>query len=280
MSPGVFAYVQLDGSWGLNNTGFLLGRKHVLAIDTCFTERRTRALIDALRSRAGTRPVRVLVNTHHHGDHTFGNYLLAGEATIVGHELCREALLREGFAAHRLFPGVEWGTVELAPPEVTFRDRLGLWLDDLRVELIHVGPAHTTNDVVAWIPERKVLYTGDVVFNGGTPFALAGSVAGWLEALDRLRALGAETIVPGHGAVCGPQVFDDIEAYLRLRAGRRDAAASKPASPRSMSRATSTSAASVSGSMASASRRTSTASTASCAASRWLRRSRPRRSRT
>ena len=160
--------------------------------------------------------MRVLVNTHHHGDHTFGNYLLAGEAAIIGHELCRESIVREAFAAHRLFPGVEWGEITLAPPDVTFRDHLELWLDDLRIELIHVGPAHTTNDVVVWIPERKLLYAGDVVFHGGTPFALAGSVTGWLDALGRLRALGAETIVPGHGAICGPRVLDDIEAYLRL----------------------------------------------------------------
>ncbi|HEX5479347.1 MAG TPA: MBL fold metallo-hydrolase [Dehalococcoidia bacterium] len=216
VAPGAFAYVQLDGSWGLNNTGFIIGREHVVAIDTCFTERRSRALIDALRGRSGPRPVRVLVNTHHHGDHTFGNYLLRGEATIVGHELCREWILREGVTAHRLFPGVDWGEIELAPPELTFRDRLELWVDDLRIELIFVGPAHTTNDIVAWIPERNLLYAGDVIFHGGMPFALAGSVAGWLEALGRLRALGAETIVPGHGAICGPSVLDDIEAYLRL----------------------------------------------------------------
>ena len=171
VAPGVFGFVQLDGSWGLNNTGFIVGREHVLAIDTCFTERRTRSLIDTIRGKAGARPVRTLVNTHHHGDHTFGNFLFT-DATIVGHELCREAVLREAFAAHRLFPGVQWGDITLVPPSVTFTDRLEVWVDDLRVELIFVGPAHTTNDVVAWIPEHKVLFSGDVVFNGGAPFAL------------------------------------------------------------------------------------------------------------
>jgi cyclase len=131
-------------------------------------------------------------------------------------------VLREGFAAHRLFAGVEWGDVVVTPPSVTFTDRLQVWAGDLRIELIFVGPAHTSNDIVAWIPEHKLLFTGDVVFNGGMPFALAGSIDGWLDALDVIRGLGAETIVPGHGAVCGPAVLDDIEAYLRLV---RDAAA-------------------------------------------------------
>ncbi len=215
LSAGIFGFVQMDGSWGLNNSGFIVGRESVLAIDSCFTERRTRWFLEAIRAQAGTRPVRALVNTHHHGDHTFGNYLFP-ESTIVGHEHCRATMLAEGLGARRLFPGVEWGDIVLTPPTVTFSDRLELWVDELRVELIYVGPAHTTNDIVAWISERKVLFAGDVVFSGGTPFALAGSIGGWLEALERIRALGADVIVPGHGAICGPEVIDELEAYLGL----------------------------------------------------------------
>jgi cyclase len=87
--------------------------------------------------------------------------------------------------------------------------------EGLKLELIYMGPAHTTNDIVVWVPERQVLYSGDLVFNGGTPFAMMGSVAGWLEALGRMRSLGAETIVPGHGPVCGPEAIDAQEDYLR-----------------------------------------------------------------
>jgi cyclase len=64
---------------------------------------------------------------------------------------------------------VEWGEIRIAPPFLTFEERLNLYMDDLKVELIYVGPAHTTNDVIAWVPERKVLFTGDVIFNQGTP---------------------------------------------------------------------------------------------------------------
>jgi cyclase len=223
VSPGVFAYIQLDGSWGLNNTGFIAGRDGVLAIDACFTEQRTRRLLEAIRLAAPGRSIRTLVNTHHHGDHTFGNHLFLPDATIIGQHGCRGTILAEGLAAHRLFPDVDWGEIVVAPPSVTFAERLDLWVDDMKVELIFVGPAHTTNDIVAWLPARKVLFSGDVLFNGGTPFALAGSVGGWLEALDRLRALGPETIVAGHGPITGPKVIEDVAAYLQfvLAAARR-----------------------------------------------------------
>jgi cyclase len=214
VSNGVFAYVQLDGSWGLNNTGFIVSSDGVTAIDTCFTERRSRALRDAIRSVSGL-PVRTLVNTHHHGDHTHGNFIFRGEAMIVGHELCRKEVIEADLGTKALFPGVDWGELEVTPPSVTFSEGMTLYVGDLTVELMYVGPAHTTNDIIVWLPERRVLFTGDVIFHGGTPFALMGSVAGWLEALEQLRTLGAERLVPGHGEVCGPEAIDDVRDYLR-----------------------------------------------------------------
>ena len=213
VSPGVYAYIQLDGSWGLNNAGLIKGKDALTLIDTCFTEARTRAYLKAIGG-VSSLPVKILINTHHHGDHTHGNYLVPG-AAIVGHELCRQTVIDTGLQAlHPLFPSVAWGDLELAPPFVTFKDRLELYSDDLRIELIFMGPAHTTNDIVAWLPERKLLFAGDLIFNQGTPFVAMGSVSGSLEAVKRLRELGAEIIVPGHGPVCGPEVMDDVEAYL------------------------------------------------------------------
>ncbi|HSP54383.1 MAG TPA: MBL fold metallo-hydrolase, partial [Dehalococcoidia bacterium] len=188
----------------------------VVAIDTCFTEKRSRWFYDAVRKTAGSKAIRTLVNTHHHGDHTHGNYVFLPAATIIGHELCREEVIAAGLSTKGMFPGVDWGEIVVAPPVVTFEDRLNLYVDNLRIELIFVGPAHTTNDIVAWIPERKVLFSGDIVFNEGTPFAMMGSVAGWLGALDRLKELGIERIVPGHGPACGPEVLDEVGDYLRM----------------------------------------------------------------
>jgi cyclase len=216
VSDGVFAYIQPDGSWFLNNTGFLVGREGVVSIDTASTERRTRAYLDAIAG-VTDRPVRTLINTHHHGDHTHGNCLLP-LATSIGHPRCREEILATPFPPSALvFGPVEWGDLRRSPPFVTFDDRLTVWVDDLRVELHYIGtPAHTTNDVVAWIPERSVLFTGDLVFNGGTPFIPMGSLAGSLAAIDKLRAFEASTLVVGHGPVCPPAILDDIAAYLRF----------------------------------------------------------------
>jgi cyclase len=231
VADGVFAYVQLDGSWWINNTGFLVGRDGAVAIDTCATERRTRAFLAAV-AEVTPKAVRTLVNTHHHGDHTNGNSLLP-DATIVGHHRCREGVLGSPIgAAGAVFGGIEWGDVHLAPPFVTFSDRLDIHVDELRVELRYIGgPAHTPGDVMAWIPEVSVLFAGDLVFNGGTPFVLMGSVSGSLEALDRVRELQPRTIVPGHGSVCGVGSLDVIGDYLtfvRDLAGQAKAAGLTP----------------------------------------------------
>jgi cyclase len=216
VSTGIFAYVQPDGSWYINNTGFIVGRDGVVSIDTTSTERRTRAYLEAVR-RVTDRPVRTLINTHHHGDHTHGNCLLP-LATIIGHPRCREEVFKTPFPPPLgLWSHVDWGDLHPAPPFVTFEDRLTVWVDELRIELHYAGtPAHTTNDVVAWIPERSVLFTGDLLFVGGTPFVPMGSVSGSLAALDWLRGFGAETLVPGHGPVCGPDAIDGVAEYLRF----------------------------------------------------------------
>ena len=138
IGDGTWAYVQLDGSWGLNNAGVLAGSEGVTLIDTCFTERRTRELLAAVEG-LDRGPVRTLVNTHHHGDHTHGNWLVPG-ATVLGHERCREEVLASGTISEAVFPGVDWGQIELAPPFVTFTDRLDVWVDDTRVELSFQGP--------------------------------------------------------------------------------------------------------------------------------------------
>lgn len=212
----VFAYIQPDGTWFINNTGFVAGDANVLSVDTCSTERRTRAYLDAIDRTAGRGP-RTLVNTHHHGDHTNGN-CLAPWAAIIGHERCREEIVTAGILdPSGLFEPVEWGALEPAPPFVTFEHRLTVWVDDRRVDLQHVTTAaHTTNDVVAWLPGERVLFTGDLVFNGGTPFVLMGSVAGSLEALDRLMEYDAEVVVPGHGPPCTLAAVDVVGEYLRF----------------------------------------------------------------
>jgi len=218
VADGVFAYVQQDGSWWVNTSGFVVGQNSVIAIDACATYRRTRALVQTIAVRA-TGPVRTLVNTHFHGDHTYGNVLF-DQAVVVGHQRCREHLLADWLLAHTpplWQPMPEWGPLQVRPPEVTFTDTMTLWLDDAQIRLDAVGgPAHTDADVVAWLPGRGVLFTGDLVFNGGTPMLLQGSVTGYLTALDRIQAYGASVLVPGHGRPCGPQILDVLRRYAHF----------------------------------------------------------------
>jgi cyclase len=239
VSEGIYAYLQPDGSWWLNNTGFLVSGTGVISVDATSTERRTRAYLDAIGTVTSL-PVRTLVNTHHHGDHTHGNYLVSG-ATIVGHERCREAILASAMPPPAGFwTDVDWGNLKPAPPFLTYTEGVTLWSGDLRCDVRYVGtPAHTTNDSIIHIPERSVAFTGDLLFNGGTPFALQGSVSGWIEVLQTvLRPLGAQTLVPGHGPVCGPEVIDGALAYLQFVQDTARAGKAAGLSPLEAARAT------------------------------------------
>ncbi len=218
VSPGVYAYIQPDGTWWINNTGFVTGPQGVISIDSCATRRCTQAYLDAIASVTRP-PVRAVVNTHHHGDHTFGNCLFPG-AAIIAHELARAEAI--AFGPPRDLPfwdGPEWGDLSLDPPFITFTDQIALHAGDLRAQVSHVGTAaHTSNDSIVWIPDRSVLFCGDLIFNGGTPFLLMGSVSGAIEVLEQvILPLGATTIVPGHGPVFeSSEPIDDTLEYLRF----------------------------------------------------------------
>jgi cyclase len=217
LGGGLFAYVQPDGSWMINNTGFLVGSNGVVAIDSCSTERRTRAFVDSVAA-LGRGPIHTLVNTHSHPDHVAGNGWFPG-ATIVAHERTRAELVgQRPPALAGIFEPMDGGELPPAPPFLTYADGITLWIDDLRCEVRHVGtPAHTTNDSILWVPDRSVLYAGDLLFQGGTPFLLSGSIAGAIEVLETVIApLDARTIVPGHGPVCGPELIAPTLAYLRF----------------------------------------------------------------
>jgi cyclase len=138
-------------------------------------------------------------------------------AAVLGHQRCRDEMVRAGILRlDGLFEPVEWGDLEPAPPFVVFEHRLTVHVDDRPVELCHLtSAAHTGNDVVAWLPGSRVLFSGDLVWNGVTPFVLMGSVAGSLEALDMVAELDPAVIVPGHGPPCDLDAVARCGAYLR-----------------------------------------------------------------
>ncbi len=161
------------------------------------------------------------MNTHHNGDHCWGNQLFAEMGTeIIGHRLCAEYFRKEatpeflvalarpttshsdavaGFA--RALRRFDFHDIELTPPTTTIDDDATIDLDGLAVELLYVGPAHTAGDVVAHLPEHGVLFTGDVLFNQCTPIGWEGTFANWIAALERFEALEPAVVVPGHGPV-------------------------------------------------------------------------------
>lgn len=218
IAAGVYAVIQPDGGWCLSNSGIVAGPDGTLVIDTMATERRARRLRDltAAVSNVILSPrTAAVLNTHHHGDHTFGNCVFAPDTTIVAHELTRENMAKTGLGLRQIWPGADWGDIEVTLPSVVYQrsfafDNLGI---PARVE--HLGPAHTPDDSVVFLPEHGVLFVGDIVMNGLTPFCLMGSITGSLRAIETLRGYDAATVVPGHGEASGPEIFDEAESYLR-----------------------------------------------------------------
>ncbi|SEH02861.1 cyclase [Nonomuraea solani] len=222
--PGVHAWVQPDGTWWVNNAGAVTGADGTVVIDTCATEERTRRFLGALAAATGDAPIRAAVNTHQHGDHTYGNSLLPEQAVIVGHESVRAGVLAD-FVIDGCppfwSPVPDWGAVTRRPPSLVFRTELTLYSGGRRIDLLHPGhTAHTTGDVVAWLPAERVLFTGDLLFHGLTPLILMGSAEGALRSLDWLAGFGADHIVPGHGPLASaadlPGILADHERYYRF----------------------------------------------------------------
>jgi cyclase len=216
VARGVYAYLQAPAEWGVNNVGIVHDGDRVLLVDTTQTPTRTARLAGALAS-VTPGPVRTIVNTHHHGDHTFGNYLFP-DAAIVGHRRCRDEMIQRGLDSV-VFPdqAQRLAEVRVEPPTIVFDDRIDIVVGEIACIVRHFEPAaHTTNDVVVLLPDHGVLFAGDLAFNGSTPFALAGSVAGSIRVCDELARFDVETVVPGHGPISTPAVFATVAEYYRL----------------------------------------------------------------
>ncbi len=113
------------------------------------------------------------------------------------------------------------GGADAARSEVTYDRGVQLWSDERRVDVRWTGrTAHTTNDSTVWLPQEKVLYAGDLLFNGGTPFLLMGSLPGALAVLETLADdFPAQVVVPGHGPVTDLSLVDTVAGYLRFVLG-------------------------------------------------------------
>ncbi|SPF68354.1 Metallo-beta-lactamase superfamily [Propionibacterium ruminifibrarum] len=215
LSKHAFAYQQLPGSWCQNNVGIIQLDQAgaVLLVDTVAIEARNLMLRRALETLAAVQID--VVNTHFHGDHTFGNFIFS-DGNILGTELTAELIVLAGDDLVRRQPGINFGNVQVTPPTKLVSNGYSIstaWGD---VQFLEFKDAHTASDLVVWLPTERVLFTGDIAWNNVTPFALMGSVTGSIEALEILQRLDAQTVVPGHGPVGGAEMLQDCLDYLRL----------------------------------------------------------------
>lgn len=236
---GVYAWIQPDGSWWVNNAGAIHGGDMVVIVDTCATAERTRRFLDAVALATDDAPVRIAGNTHEHGDHTYGNCLLPPEAALIGHENMRSQLLGDPIidgCPPVWDPVPDWGPVTRRVPDIVTRSALSVFAGTRRIDFLHPGhAAHTTGDLVAWLPEERVLYSGDLIFHGLTPLVMAGSVRGARRSLTWLAAFQPDQLVPGHGPVVHAtdlsQVLSDHDEYYGLILAIAEAGIAEGASP-------------------------------------------------
>lgn len=218
LADGVFAYVQQGGGLCVANAGLIVGTESCIVIDSLFAPSMTRAFREEI-ARVTDKPVGLLINTHHHIDHSLGNVLFP-EAQIVSHVNARREQERAGAGViERLRPLLpelvaEVEGVEPRLPDVTFSGDLTLHIGSRTVRLLHLGVAHTIGDALVLLPKERILFAGDVAFHYVTPLAFEGHIGGWLEVCDMTFELDVETIVPGHGPVGGKAELREMRGYL------------------------------------------------------------------
>jgi cyclase len=223
LAPNVYAYTQAGGpgiaSAGVSNAGCIVGDDHWMAIDALQAPIPANAFI-AAASKASGKPCRRLVNTHHHGDHVGGNQFFLS-AEIVSHPYCREEVLKTVATTPRIWEKHEGWAVgsedrKVVPPSTTFEDKVTYYYGDTVVEFRFAGPAHTWGDVIAYLPQHKILFAGDVAFFYVAPYAHNANVTKWLETVDKIMAMDVETIVAGHGPIGGKKELAEMAEYFRL----------------------------------------------------------------
>jgi glyoxylase-like metal-dependent hydrolase (beta-lactamase superfamily II) len=228
LGDGCFGYLQPDGGWGYSNAGLVVGDGASLLVDTLFDLRLTQAMLDSMAPITRVAPIDVLVNTHANGDHCYGNQLLDGAAIIASAATAREmtevppammaALNAAPGEVGALFAGFfgdfQFDGIELRLPTRTFEGRLEVSVGGRVVELIEVGPAHTAGDTLVYAAEARTIYTGDILFIGGTPIVWAGPLSNWVAACDLILGMDVDTVVPGHGPITDKSGVAEVRDYL------------------------------------------------------------------
>ncbi len=211
----------------ISNAGFIVTPAGVVVVDALGSPALARRLLAEI-ARVTAQPVTHVVVTHYHADQVYGLQVFkAAGATIVAERLGREYLGSET-ARLRLQSSIDEGLTEagtrLAPADTWLDGSASLEVGGVRLELLHVGPAHSAEDLALFVPSEGVLFAGDLVFRGRVPFVGQADSRRWIESLDHLLQLPASVIVPGHGphsteAKADLQLTRDYLVYLRATMG-------------------------------------------------------------
>lgn len=222
------AYLQPDGGWGWSNAGLVVGDGASLLVDTLFDLRITQRMLDHMAPHTAGAPIGSVVNTHANGDHCYGNSLVR-DANIIAsaataHEMAEvpPAMLAAlnkapgevGELFRHFFGEFEFEGIEMALPTETFTGTHSFDVGGRRIDLVEVGPAHTAGDTIVFVPDARTVYTGDILFIGGTPIVWAGPLDNWIAACDLIFGSEVDTIVPGHGPLTDKAGVGEVRDYL------------------------------------------------------------------
>ena len=186
------------------NGGFVIGSDGVLVIDPFQTPELAELMIATVKSLTD-KPIRYVLNTHYHFDHTGGNVaFVKREVPIMGRGVIRE-YIQSG----------RNNTGGVTPPTVIINSQTDIWLGDRQVRIERVDGHSSGTDLVAYVPDAKVLFTGDMVFNQRIPYTADGDIRQWQGSLYRLIATFPEAkVVPGHGDVTDVTGLQAQQAYF------------------------------------------------------------------
>ncbi len=205
------------------NNGWIIFEDYVLVIDANFPAG-ARQIIGKIRSLTD-KPIRFALDTHHHGDHAYGNQAFVEIGAVpFAHTGVIEEMRRYETGYYDSKPGAwesamngraDLKTSKLKPPTVLFSGELVFDDGKHRVEVMHLGIAHTHGDAVAWLPKEKILFAGDVCVNGPFNYAGDGDVGKWVGTLDAARKLGAKIVCTGHGPRASGDVLVDQQLFFK-----------------------------------------------------------------
>jgi cyclase len=226
MAPGIVAFLEVGG--GPNSGLVQTPDGPSIVIDTSISPTDMQARLDAVDAKASD--VGLVINTHFHTDHTWGNQLFA--CPLLSHRACLDQMmanLADEWSPEELAAWIKeraksdpeqaeeaqrkWANLAIVLPTETFEDRYETTIGDVELHVIHFG-GHTPGSSVVWLPETRVLFAGDLIFEGRYPFIFHADIPVLIDALKRLPEFGARTIVPGHGAPCGTAEIDALTGYL------------------------------------------------------------------